>query len=195
MREAARNWLRARARSKHSSRPLTGLYFWVPLPTQHGGLSWQVKEFFEGWLPSSDHAFVWLHVRDVLEHRWKRSLKHVGYCCLPRGRVCETHFGQTTEKVIYHGNDCPVGLVGLNLVRHKFNLAPLARAVFDEHLQRLFSDAQSLVAILESGLTSSDCGGRVLRLFQPGQTEHCSAGIIYKLLASTRSSSNPEKPN
>lgn len=171
MREAARNWLRARARGKDLSRPLPGSYYWIPLPDQHGGVSWQIKEFFDEWLPSSDHAYVWLHVRDVLEHQWKQSLKNVGYCCLPRGRVCETRFGPTREKVIYHGNDCPVGPAGLNLIRKKFNLHRHVRAVFDEHEQRLSSDAHSLIAVLQSDLVNSGRRNRVLRLFHLGQVE------------------------
>src|SRR4051794_6534463 len=162
MREAARNWLRAMARGDVSGKPLTGSFYWIPLPNQDGGLSWEIKEFFDQWLPSSDHAYVWRHVRDFLEHRWKRSLTDVGYCCLPRGRVCETLFGRRPDAVVYHGGDCPVGAVGLNLIRQKFNLGPHVRAVFDEHEQRLLSDARSLAALLESGSDNSDRDHRVL---------------------------------
>lgn len=58
MRDAARNWLRALARSKAGRRPLTGSYFWLPRLVGPCDVTWQIKEFFDEWLPSSDHAYA-----------------------------------------------------------------------------------------------------------------------------------------
>lgn len=170
MREAARNWLRALVRTKAGRKPLTGSFYWIPKTDCRREVTWEIKEFFDEWLPSSDHAYVWQHVQDVLEHRWKRPLDSVGYCCLPRGRVCNSQFVGPSGKervvtVIYHGDDSPTGAADLDQVRKKFNLNPQVRAVFDDHEQRLPDD----VACLTSALRSRDLEGRlggVLRLSQ-----------------------------
>lgn len=172
MREAARNWLRALARSKAGRQSLTGSYFWLPLLDGSRDVTWEIKEFFDEWLPSSDHVYVWRHVRDFLEHRWKRSLDSVGYCCLPRGRVCNSQLVGPNGKarvvtVIYHGDDSPLGLAGLDQVRNKFNLNPQVRAVFDDHEQRLPDDVECLTIALRSRDLEGRLGG-ILRLFQAG---------------------------
>jgi len=149
MREAARNWLRHLTRNRADGSPLTGSYYWVPTLDRDGRLSWEVKEFFDGWLPSSNHTYVWRHVRDHLERHWKRSLKGIGYCSLPRGRICRTRSIRLDRRfpaspVIYHGNDCPLDAPGLRLVRDKFNLPPNTPAVFDIHEQLIPGEPESL---------------------------------------------------
>ena len=149
MREAAREWLRHLTRSRAEGTPLTGSYYWVPEFDTSGHLVWEVKEFYDGWLPSSDHVCVWLHVLDLLERRWKRNLKSIGYCSLPRGRVCldqtvRPDKATASRFVIYHGNDCPLGSSGFEQVRRKFNLPVDTRAIFDLHEQMIPGEPESL---------------------------------------------------
>src|SRR5579859_4786053 len=82
MRRAARNYLRAATRTKVNSKPLTGSYYWTPELDDRGRLAWMVCEFFDRWLPTSDHVSVWRHVRDDLESRFHKDLREIGYCSL-----------------------------------------------------------------------------------------------------------------
>ena len=161
MRESARQWLRHLTRNKADGKPLTGSFYWVPQLDRSGQLTWEIEEFFDGWLPSSDHSYVWLHVRDNLERQWKGNWNDAGYACLPRGRVCQsTSLGPADAAlriVIYHGNDCPLGSAGLALVREKFNLAEDTPAIFDIHEQMIQGDLELIPKPL----------GRRLRLMIP----------------------------
>ncbi len=163
MREAVRNWLRELARTEFVGVPLTGAYYWVPMLGQNGQVTWQINEFFDHWLPSSDHVYVWRHVRDYLQSHWQSKLKRVGCCSLPRGRVCRPCItgpdGRiSTTPVIYHGNDCPLGAAGFEFIRSKFNLDQSARSVFDVHEQMLTEDAAFISQIL-----GIDLGGPIVK--------------------------------
>ncbi len=153
LREAARQWRRELGRRRACGAPLKGAFYWIPLPLDTGQVKWEVREFFDDWLPSSDHVHVWEHVRDYLEFCWKRDLSSVEYCCLPRGRVCQSQVrtatgGMRNDFVIYHGGDGPASNDDFGQVRAKFNLAANSRTAWDEHEQMLPEDIASLTAEL-----------------------------------------------
>lgn len=155
MREAARAYRRCWARAR-SAGPLTGSYYWVPLPGRDGCIHWTLQEFFDHWQPSSDHSYVWKHIRDSLELHWQRSMKGIGYCSLPRGRVSarlnDGGFSVMTEPVIYHGHDSPLGDQGLETIRQAFHLAAGVKAIFDEHEQMIAGQPESLTRALRLDL-------------------------------------------
>lgn len=164
MRRAAREWLRYATRNRWDGKPLTGSYYWIPDRGLDGRLAWACEEFFDAWLPSSDHSYVWLHVRDVLEYLWRRSLKDIDYCCLPRGRVCRTlpaidQSSSRSKLVIYHGQDCPLGPTGLRIVRTKFQIGPDVPAIFDEHEQMIAGQPEALSRRLNVDLGLSGVRG------------------------------------
>ncbi|HEV3004834.1 MAG TPA: hypothetical protein VGX78_10255 [Pirellulales bacterium] len=136
-RETAR--CRWRTATRALGRPLTGAWYWVPLPAGGGAVSWDVQVFFDVWRPSSDHVVVWKHVVDSLAYHWRRRLARVDYASLPRGRVCRRitdakgDYDDDAVPVIYHGNDTPRGGGGLARVRRAFNLPRSAVAKFDDH--------------------------------------------------------------
>lgn len=171
MREAARTYRRAWAKARVCGAPLTGSYYWVPRPRPAGEIVWSVQEFFDCWRPSSDHVYVWQHVRDSLELRWGRSFPDIDYRSLPRGRViCRVGSGENfgkTELVIYHGDDSPLGRRGLALVRRAFQLPHNTPAVFDEHEQTILDLGLNGVKLSETTQTvsiaeSSRCKSLVL---------------------------------
>lgn len=129
--------------------PLTGGWYWVPLPVGDG-VTWQVQAFYDCWSSPSDHVHVWRHVRDSLEHHWRRRLPRIECYALPRGRVSlRTDSGVIA---IYHGRDAPRGFGGLAAVRRAFNLPRSAKALFDEHEQCIARQPQALERALECEL-------------------------------------------
>ena len=153
MREAARHWLRELTRNHAAGRPLTGSFYWVPTLDGRGQIRWQVEEFFDSWTSSSAHVAVWPHVRYYLQSQWNRNLRSIGYCSLPRGRVCRSRVRGPDGKmratfVIYHGNDWPSIVNGSALVRVRFHLPPTTPLAFDIHEQTIPGEPESLSEIL-----------------------------------------------
>ena len=162
MREAARNWLRELTRNHAEGSPLPGSFYWVPTLDGRGQLSWQIKEFFDDWASGSDHVAVWPHVRDYLQSQWNRNLRGIGYCSLPRGRVCRSRVRgpngrMQTALVTYHGNDWPSTVDGPVIVRARFNLPVTTPLVFDIHEQTIPGEPESLSEILGIDVSPS-CG-------------------------------------
>lgn len=146
-RENHRRAVRAATRLNRQG-PLTGAWYWVPLPGDGGKLVWEIQEFFDCW-GRTDHVHIWSHVIDSLSHHWRRSFPGIDYCSLPRGRVATPIVHGRVRKrlpaaAIYHGNDSPLGDQGIAIVRESFNLAPTARAIFDEHEQCIAGQPQAL---------------------------------------------------
>lgn len=139
-REAERRRLRAETRAAGRA-PLTGGWYWVPLP---GGDSvmWHVQAFYDCWRSRSDHVVIWRHVRDSLAHDWRRRLTNIQCYSLPRGRVSR----RTDSGIIaiYHGNDAPRGSGGLAAVRRAFDLPRSVPAIFDEHEQCIAGQPEAL---------------------------------------------------
>ena len=175
MREVARTYIRRATRQAAKGKPLTGTFYWVPVPkgrqpispdgaheSDQAGFQWTVQEFFDCWTPSSDHAYVWKHVLDSMSCRWKLPIPQLGYGSLPRGRVCKLDQGPAngsrTIYVIYHGRDCPLGPKGLPVVRRHFNLALANQATCDEGQQAVSRQFAKLFQIL---------GGRIGRAGLP----------------------------
>jgi hypothetical protein len=149
MREAARNWLRELTRNHAAGCPLTGSFYWVPTLDDHGILHWQIKEFFDEWASGSDHISVWPHVRDYLQSQWHRNLHGVGYCSLPRGRVCRSRIRgpdgrMRSQFVIYQGNDWPKTVNSSAVARVRFNLPVETLLVFDIHEQTIPGEPELL---------------------------------------------------
>jgi len=145
LRDRARALLRQRTRTQAKGRPLTGAYYWVPVPsrTAKKGYRWKIQEFFDGWTPSSDHVYVWKHVVDSLERAWGRNVKDCDYCSLPRGRICRRE-PKSAGYALYHGNDSPVGPEGLVKVAALFNLVGRCKFIFDEHEQMIAGQPEIL---------------------------------------------------
>ncbi|HEV3024867.1 MAG TPA: hypothetical protein VGX76_20465 [Pirellulales bacterium] len=147
-RETAR--CRWRTAMRALRRPLTGAWYWVPVPAGGGAVRWELQAFFDIWRPSSDHIDVWKHVVDSLEYHWRRRLARFDYASLPRGRVSRriTDAGGAHDDdalpVIYHGNDAPRGGGGLARVRRAFNLPRSAEAMFDDHERCIAGQPEAL---------------------------------------------------
>lgn len=150
-REVKRIALRAATRRQHCE-PLTGAWYWAPLPSGRGSVEWEIQEFFDCW-GRTDHVHIWRHVLDSLTCLWRRSFVRIDYCSLPRGRVAMPILhgrGSTRQPAaaIYHGNDSPLGERGIALVRKSFNLPFSSRAIFDEHEQCIAGQPQALSRVL-----------------------------------------------
>jgi len=145
-REAVRCRWRTATRAISSRQSLTGAWYWVPLPAGGGRVRWEVQEFFDVWRPSSDHVYIWQHVRDSLECHWRRRLAGIDYYSLPRGRVSRRIGvnGADTVLNIYHGNDAPRGGGGLASVRQAFNLPRSVGAMFDDHERCIAGQPEAL---------------------------------------------------
>jgi len=89
MREAARWWRRAATRSIFRGRPLTGTYYWAPVPGRFGVVEWELQEFYDCWLPSADFEYTAKHIQDSLAIRWGREISMQGVRQLPWGVVSE----------------------------------------------------------------------------------------------------------
>ena len=155
MREGVRRYLRTAALTlaQEKNRPLTGAYYWVPLPDRSGQrIRWMLQAFFDDWRPTSDHVYVWRHVQDSLNIRWRRSFQKVDYCSLPRGRVCrlvaQDSSRQNGPPIIYHGNDAPLGSGHLDEVRSVFYLPAVTPAILDEHEQMIAGQPEELCRVL-----------------------------------------------
>lgn len=158
-RETDRRAVRAAARQVAQG-PLTGAWYWVPLPAGEGRLAWEVQEFFDCWASSSDHVHIWKHVIDSLRHHWQRSFAGIEYCSLPRGRVATPIVHRHRSRrppaaAIYHGNDSPLGQGGIALVKASFNLPASTPVIFDEHEQCIVGQPEALSRALgvELGIT------------------------------------------
>jgi len=156
-RDAVRRRLREETRQANSKAPLTGSYYWVPLPGRRDAVEWRLDTFYDTWGASSGHVDVWKHVQDALSWYWGKSMHAVDYASLPRGRVCRSRLrsaadGSTTVFAIYHGNDCPIGRSGLRVVRRAFNLSHKAPAFFDEHEQMIVGQPDHLSRTIEYDL-------------------------------------------
>ena len=152
--EVARDDQRKRTRLAANGKPLTGAYYWVPLPGDDNTIRWTVQEFFDGWRRSSDHVDIWRHVVDSLEFHWNRTIPaDVDYGSLPRGRICQTLFNQRHKPkrpayALYHGNDSPLGRTGLQQIKRLFNQAGDCALVFDDHEQMISGDPEALSSAL-----------------------------------------------
>lgn len=153
-REVARVNLRKRTRAAANGKPLTGAYYWVPLPSDGNMIRWKVLEFFDCWRLSSDHVDIWLQIVGSLEFHWSRTIpSDVDYCSLPRGRICRTLLNQRSDAkrpkyALYHGNDCPRGRKGLQQIKRLFNQSDDCALVFDEHEQMISGDPEALSSAL-----------------------------------------------
>lgn len=144
-REAERQRLRELTIQSARQAPLTGGWYWVPLPAGDS-VAWQVQAFYDCWRSPSDHVRIWRHVRDSLEHHWRRRLPRIECYGLPRGRVSRRIVSGTDSGtiVIYHGRDAPRGSGGLAAIRRAFNLPPSTAALFDEHEQCIAGQPDAL---------------------------------------------------
>jgi hypothetical protein len=134
-RAVARRAARLATRRRNPRTPLTGAWYWLPSPAARGAIKWSLETFYDEWLPNSDHVVIWKHVRDLLEHRWGRTLRHIECYSLPRGRVSRmlTPATSAATYAIYHGNDAPLRATWPKLVRQDFQLPTRCRVIFDEH--------------------------------------------------------------
>ena len=156
MREGVRAYLRevALVLAKEQQRPLTGAYYWVPLPNDSDqGIQWTLQAFFDDWRPNSDHVYVWRHVQDSLRTKWRRSFEGIEYCGLPRGRVSRIINPRSSMRpgppVIYHGGDAPIGFGDLDVVKRAFNLPATTPMVFDVHEQMISGQPEELRRVLK----------------------------------------------
>ena len=156
LRERVRQGLRESTRQSSGNPPLTGAYYWVPLPGCRDTLDWRLVTFYDSWGCSTGHVDVWKHIQDLLHWHWQRSVRAVDYASLPRGRVCRSRLrsaaGIQTVFAIYHGNDCPIGRRGLRVVRQAFQLDRDAPAFFDEHEQMIIGQPDHLSGTIKFDL-------------------------------------------
>jgi hypothetical protein len=141
-------------------RPLTGAYYWVPIPPLRS-LGWRVLSCHDlGFDEESSHLEIWPSVIPHLATVWRRDpramKRRLGRHCygLPRGRV-------TCPEAVYqllHGDDYPIpdwtGPVSDAFGLHGCRVRPL----FDEHEQRLTDDVRALARVLGSFLAHPDIG-------------------------------------
>ncbi len=140
-REARRRELRELTLRAADAGPLTGGWYWAPMPAD-GGVVWQVHAFYDCWRSPSDHVRIWRHVRDALETGWRRRLAAIECYSLPRGRVARR--ADTGQVALYHGGDAPRRSGGLAVVRRAFNLPRATPALFDEHEQCIAGQPEAL---------------------------------------------------
>lgn len=160
MREGVRTYLRevALVLANEQQRPLTGVFYWVPLPHDSDQRNqWTLQAFFDEWRPTSDHVYVWQHVQDSLRTKWRRSFEQIEYCSLPRGHVSRVLNPNSSIRpgppVIYHGGDAPIGFGELDEVRGVFNLSVTTPAVFDEVEQMIAGQPEKLSCQLKINLS------------------------------------------
>jgi hypothetical protein len=140
------------------SRPLTGAYYWVPIPPL-GSPTWSVVTCHDlGFDEDRGHPTIWLAVIPRLAAIWGRDpramRRRLGRHCygLFRGRVTRL------EKVhlINHGNDSPIP-EWTEAVAQAFNLlGRRVKPVFDEHEQTLPDDVNAITRILGPFLTPAE---------------------------------------
>lgn len=148
-REAERRRLRELTLQAARGEPLTGGWYWMPMPG-NGGVTWQVQAFYDCWRSPSDHVCIWRHVRDALEAAWMRRLTDIECYSLPRGRVSRR--ADNNQLVVYHGQDAPRGAGRLTAIRCAFNLPRSTPAAFDEHEQCIAGQPEALSRALRCGL-------------------------------------------
>jgi len=134
--------------------PLTGAYYWVPIPPLRS-LTWRILACHDlGFDEDQSHYDQWPKVVAHLAGLWGRDPKvfrrYLGKHCygLPRGRVTNP------DKVylILHGKDSPVADWKERVIQ-RFNLRnQRVRLLFDEHEQRMSADIKVVEKIL--GLSS-----------------------------------------
>lgn len=121
VRRAVRN-----ARRRQAGNALTGAYYWVPIPTKEGEVTWALLEFYDpDYDGSAGHGEVWPEVEEYLALKWGgapealRKILGGSPPNLPRGRVVETRgtYGIT------HEGDFPLSKIhALAEVKKAFNL-------------------------------------------------------------------------
>jgi len=138
MREAVRRYEAKRVLAQR--KPLTGIYWWVPVPSG-SGVEWVITAFHDDVYGEPMHDTMWKHVLDFLKSKWpKMSVTpdlEMAYAGLPRGRISQDASGGYAH---YHGNDAPGDL---GAARSQFNLTLGGRnkELFDVHEQMLPDDA------------------------------------------------------
>jgi len=137
---------------REAKRPLTGPYYWIPLPDG----SWDLLEFYDddygGYV---DHSGVWEQVLLTLAMKWQKDpakLKQVlanAMFGLPRGRVVKL---QGLNWGIAHGQDEPVG-TDLKQVKRAYNITQVAtREWLDDHERMLPDMANQVQEVLGKDL-------------------------------------------
>jgi hypothetical protein len=146
-------------------RPLTGAYFWVPIPPLRS-LTWRLLTCHDlGLDEDRSHMEIWPIVIPHLAAIWGRERKamkrRLGRHCygLPRGRV--TH----PDKVylILHGEDSPIP-DWTDAVIRGFNLqGRRVKSLLDDHEQTLPGDVKAITRILGPFLTPAEVKVRLPR--------------------------------
>ena len=130
--------------------PVTGAYYWVPVPADPG-LHWVVYTSRDAGLdPDAGHTELWPCVLDRLAIAWgkdHRRLRHRledRYAGLPRGRVTLP----SRSYLILHGRDAPL-IEWLTVVASRFDLPPgRTRILYDEHERMIAGDPEAVERVL-----------------------------------------------
>lgn len=136
-------WLWRNAFRRAAGKPLTGAYYWAPVPKiKSEGWEWELLIFYDleyGEVPGdAAHVRVWLDVMKYLAHRWHKPERDLidalqgSLYGLPRGRVDFLDDGQIG---IFHGNDAPVA-DWLTAVKKAFVLDGMSVPAFEQ--ERMF---------------------------------------------------------
>jgi len=150
--EASRRKYR-NAAHREARKPLTGPYWWIPLPDG----SWDLAEFYDQDYPEQwiDHSTAWGQAVEVIALKWNKDpakLKQVlsnAMYGLPRGRVVKM---QGANWGIAHGEDQPPG-TNLTQVKRAYNIAYVAvKEYFDDHERIIPEMAQQVQAALGKDL-------------------------------------------
>ena len=139
-------------------RPLTGAYYWVPIPPVHS-LTWRILTCHQlGFGEHEGHPKIWPAVIPHLAETWRRDTRAMRrrlrrHCYgLYRGRV-------TCHENLYwinHGKDSPITDWRAAVVQ-AFNLhGRRFRTAFDDHERRLPDDAAALAEVLGEFLAPTD---------------------------------------
>ena len=133
-------------------RPLTGAYFWVPLP-ERGEVAWDLVTCHDlkAWSAISHREF-WPLILEVLAKNWNLDLQtldrllHDHHTGLPRGRVTHPKSGY----IVIHGDDAPAVVPGwLELVKIRFRLTGVkVTPEYTEHEKMLGDDPKAVQAAL-----------------------------------------------
>ena len=139
-------------RSPKNLLPLTGAYFWVPLPEQ-GGVAWDLVTCHDlkAWSAISHREF-WPLILEVLAKNWNLDLRtldrllHDHHTGLPRGRVTHPKSGY----LVIHGDDAPSAVANwFDLVKARFQLTGVnVTPELTEHEKMLGDDPQAVQAAL-----------------------------------------------
>ena len=91
--------------------PLTGAYYWLPVPTSSGSIRWDLLTCHDlGLWDCISHREMWPTVLEFLAPAWGKAAVALGhqlgehYYGLPRGRVTSSR----GRYLILHGQDAPV---------------------------------------------------------------------------------------